>query len=92
MYIHMHTHSFVVSAFFQELKRGRDKLKREVRKNEVSPVVFMQDNLDAFLLCYQTLSDIPHWHIYTFIPVHCHSIHYVLHHHVSAGVWVVADG
>ena len=60
MYIHMHTHSFVVSAFFQELKRGRDKLKREVRKNEVSPVMFMQDNLDAFLLCYQTLSDIPH--------------------------------
>ena len=42
----------------QELRDGRNRLKREVRKSENAPVKFMQDNLDAFLLCYQTLSDI----------------------------------
>ena len=43
----------------QELKSGRDRLKREVSLSDSAPVKFMQDNLDAFLLCYQTLSDIP---------------------------------
>ena len=46
--------------FPQDLKNGRDRLKREVMKSECAPVRFMQDNLDAFLLCYQTLSDILH--------------------------------
>jgi exocyst complex component 2 len=43
---------------FEELRDGRNRLKREVRKSENAPVKFMQDNLDAFLLCYQTLSDV----------------------------------
>ena len=42
----------------QELKIGRNQLKQEVKESECAPVAFMQDNLDAFLLCYQTLSDI----------------------------------
>ena len=42
----------------QDLKTGRNQLKQEVKESECAPVAFMQDNLDAFLLCYQTLSDI----------------------------------
>lgn len=43
---------------FDDLKLGLDRLKREVEKNDQAPIHFMRDNLDAFLQCYDTLSDI----------------------------------
>ena len=43
---------------FYDLKVGLERLKREVEMNDQAPVQFMRDNLDAFLQCYDTLSDI----------------------------------
>ena len=37
---------------------GAKRLKREVEMNDQAPTQFMRDNLDAFLQCYDTLSDI----------------------------------
>ena len=43
---------------FHDLKVGLVNLKREVELSNQAPVHFMRDNLDAFLQCYDTLSDI----------------------------------
>lgn len=43
---------------FYDLKVGLEHLKAEVEKNDQAPIQFMRDNLDAFLQCYDTLSDI----------------------------------
>lgn len=43
---------------FIDLKQGVEHLKREVGRNDQAPIQFMRDNLDAFLQCYDTLSDI----------------------------------
>ena len=43
---------------FYNLKLGLSQLKREVERNDQAPVQFMRDNLDAFLQCYDTISDI----------------------------------
>ena len=43
---------------FYDLKVGLVSLKREVGMNDLAPIQFMRDNLDAFLQCYDTLSDI----------------------------------
>lgn len=43
---------------FDDLKLGLDRLQTEVDKNDQAPIHFMRDNLDAFLQCYDTLSDI----------------------------------
>ncbi len=43
---------------FSDLKSGLRQLKKEVKRNDQAPVQFMRDNLDAFLQCYDTLSDI----------------------------------
>ena len=44
---------------FDELQCGLDNLRREVAKSEQAPAQFIRDNLDAFIQCYDTLSDIP---------------------------------
>ena len=43
---------------FDDLKMGLVRLKREVERNDQAPIQFMRDNLDAFLQCYDHLSDI----------------------------------
>lgn len=43
---------------FDDLKLGLVRLKREVERNDQAPIQFMRDNLDAFLQCYDHLSDI----------------------------------
>ncbi len=43
---------------FDDLKLGLIRLKREVERNDQAPIQFMRDNLDAFLQCYDNLSDI----------------------------------
>ena len=43
---------------FDELQCGRNNLRREVSKSEQAPAQFIRDNLDAFIQCYDTLSDI----------------------------------
>ena len=45
---------------FYDLKIGLENLKHEVERNDQAPIQFMRDNLDAFLQCYDTLSDILH--------------------------------
>ena len=44
---------------FVELQRGLENLRREVAKSEQAPAQFIRDNLDAFIQCYDTLSDTP---------------------------------
>ena len=44
---------------FDELQCGLDNLHKEVAKSEQAPAQFIRDNLDAFIQCYDTLSDIP---------------------------------
>lgn len=49
---------------FEELKLGLQRLESEVRRSDQAPAEYMRDNLDAFLQCYDTLSDIltcSHW-------------------------------
>ena len=43
---------------FDDLKAGLVRLKREVERNDQAPIQFMRDNLDAFLQCYDHLTDI----------------------------------
>ena len=43
---------------FPDLKLGVGRLHHEVTSSDQAPVQFMRDNLDAFLQCYDTLSDI----------------------------------
>lgn len=43
---------------FFDLKLGARRLQNELERSEQAPVRFMIDHLDAFLQCYDTLSDI----------------------------------
>lgn len=43
---------------FNDLKAGLQRLRQEVEKNEQAPIQFMRDNMDGFLQCYDSLSDI----------------------------------
>ena len=52
---------------FDELQRGLENLRREVAKSEQAPAQFIRDNLDAFIQCYDTLSDIPFFCVCMFV-------------------------
>lgn len=43
---------------FQDLKSGLRRLEMEVEKSDQAPIKFITDNLEAFLQCYDTLSDV----------------------------------
>lgn len=46
------------STTYNQLKQGLENLKAEVEKSEHAPGEFIRDNLESFIQCYDTLSDI----------------------------------
>ena len=50
------------STNFKQLSIGLENLKREVETISQSPAEFIRDNLDSFIQCFDTLSDIPLLH------------------------------
>lgn len=43
---------------FSQLQQGLNTLKTEVNKSQQAPGEFIRDNLDSFIQCFDTLSDI----------------------------------
>ena len=43
---------------YQQLQQGLEHLKEEVDKTQQAPGQFIENNLDSFIQCYDTLSDI----------------------------------
>ena len=43
---------------YQQLCNGCDNLRSEVERSRAAPGKFIKDNLDSFIKCYDTLSDI----------------------------------
>lgn len=43
---------------FEQLKNGCQNLRSEVERSKQSPGQFIKENLEAFIQCYDTLSDI----------------------------------
>ena len=46
------------STTFSQLKDGLDNLRKEVDQSQQAPGEFIKDNLDSFIQCFDTLSDI----------------------------------
>ena len=43
---------------FEQLRNGCQNLRSEVERSKQAPGQFIQENLEAFITCYTTLSDI----------------------------------
>ncbi len=70
------------STTFAQLKDGLDNLTREVEQSRQAPGEFIRDNLDSFIQCFDTLSDI--LHVYNYAHVHVVDR---IHVHVHVHVW-----